>query len=209
VQVFGLRTPEAESTVLADKTEQRREALARRDAIEPAQRAAASRLIAGRLTDLPELRQAKVICCFVSFRTEVDTRPVIDWAHDHGREIVAPRITGPRTMEAASCPDPDDDLVPGRWDIPEPRPSLPPCHPETIDAMLVPGAAFDERGSRIGYGGGFYDTFMRLLRPGVPRIGLAFEAQLLPRVATEPHDLPVDVVVTERRVIRMAGSSRR
>lgn len=190
-----------------DKTEQRREALAHRDAMEPTRRAASSRLIAARVTALPELRQARVICCFVSFRTEVDTRPVIDWALDRGLEVVTPRIVGPRTMEAASCPHPDEDLVPGRWDIREPRPGLPPCRPETIDAMLVPGAAFDGRGGRIGYGGGFYDTFMALLRPGVPRIGLAFEAQMLPLIATEPHDLPVDLVVTEQRVIRTASRS--
>lgn len=189
-----------------DKSSQRRAALAGRDAISAAQRTAASRQIAARVASLPELREARLICCFVSFRSEVDTRPIIDWAHAEGREIVAPRIVGPRTMEAAACPDPDADLVPGRWNIPEPRPSRSPCLPESIDAMLVPGAAFDERGGRIGYGGGFYDTFMALLRPGVPRIAPAFEVQVLPRVQTEPHDLPVDVIVTELRVIRVEPS---
>lgn len=186
------------------KSEQRRQALARRDRLSAAERAAASRRIAVRVASLPEMEQARRIFCFVSFRTEVDTRPIIDWAREHGREIVVPRILGPRNMEAAACADPEADLVPGPWDIPQPHEGIAACHPETIDAALVPGVAFDARGGRIGYGGGFYDTFMGSLRPGVPRIGLAFEAQLLPRITAEPHDLPVDMVITDERVIRVA-----
>jgi 5-formyltetrahydrofolate cyclo-ligase len=185
----------------ADKADQRREALARRDAMGAAQRAAASRRIAARVASLPELKGARRICCFMSFRTEVDTRPILDWACAQQREILAPRILGPGAMEAAACAGPAD-LVPGPWDIPEPHCGMAACDPDAIDAVLVPGAVFDEAGGRIGYGGGFYDSFMTRLRPGVPRVALAFETQIVPHLALEPHDLPVDVIVTEERVIR-------
>jgi 5-formyltetrahydrofolate cyclo-ligase len=74
--------------------------------------------------------------------------------------------------------------------------------PKELDAAVVPGSVFDAAGRRCGYGGGFYDTYLPRLREGVPRIGLAFELQLVDDLPCEPHDLPVHVVVTESRVLR-------
>jgi 5-formyltetrahydrofolate cyclo-ligase len=71
-----------------------------------------------------------------------------------------------------------------------------------MDIVFVPGSAFDEQGRRCGYGGGFYDTYLPLTRPGTPWVALAFETQLMPRIACEAHDLPVTAIVTEERVIR-------
>ena len=107
-------------------------------------------------------------------------------------------------MEAFVTTDPTTDLVPGRYDIPEPREGLAPVDPAVIDVVIVPGSAFDRAGGRIGYGGGFYDGFLRRLRPAAPRIGIGFEAQLVERVPREAHDLCVDLVVTEARTIETA-----
>jgi 5-formyltetrahydrofolate cyclo-ligase len=74
--------------------------------------------------------------------------------------------------------------------------------PEELDLVFVPGSAFDEEGGRCGYGGGFYDNYLPLTRPGTPWVALAFEAQLVPTIDCEEHDLPVTAIVTERRVIR-------
>jgi 5-formyltetrahydrofolate cyclo-ligase len=73
-----------------------------------------------------------------------------------------------------------------------------------MDLVFVPGSAFDAGGHRCGYGGGFYDTYLPLTRPGTPWVALAFEAQVVPLIDCEPHDLPVTAIVTERRVIRPA-----
>jgi 5-formyltetrahydrofolate cyclo-ligase len=105
-------------------------------------------------------------------------------------------------MAAFRVADPARDLVPGAWGIPEPREGLPEVPPQEMDLVLVPGSAFDAEGDRCGYGGGFYDTYLPLTRPGTPWVALAFELQLVPAVACEPHDLPVTVIVTEERVIR-------
>ena len=70
-----------------------------------------------------------------------------------------------------------------------------------IDVVIVPGSAFDREGGRMGYGGGFYDAFLRRLRPEARRIGIGFEAQLVEHVPCEEHDLCVDLLVTEERVL--------
>ena len=139
---------------------------------------------------------------FASFRSELDTAPLAAWVLRAGKTLCLPRVLGPRRMAAFRVADLAADLVPGKWDIPEPREDLPEVPPETLDLVFVPGSAFDEDGRRCGYGGGFYDTYLPLTRPGTPWVALAFEAQLVPRIACEDHDLPVTAIVTERRVIR-------
>jgi 5-formyltetrahydrofolate cyclo-ligase len=105
-------------------------------------------------------------------------------------------------MAAFRVTDPALDLAPGAWGIPEPREGLPEVPPDQVDIVFVPGSAFDEDGRRCGYGGGFYDNYLPLTRPGTPWVALAFEAQVVPRIRCEAHDLPVTAIVTETRVIR-------
>jgi 5-formyltetrahydrofolate cyclo-ligase len=189
------------------KANQRTLALARREALHPATRARASAAICAHLEDLPTLREARCIFCFVPFRSEVDTRPFLHTMLEAGRVVAVPRVEGPRRMVAVRISDLEDDLVAGHWGIPEPRQGLPVIEPEEIDLVVLPGVAFDEDGCRIGYGGGFYDTFIERLREGVPRIGVAFEAQLIDHISAESHDAHMHTIVTERRVLRCAAGS--
>ena len=175
--------------------------LARRDALAGAQRLAAGEALRARLVALPVVAQATTILCFASFRSEIDTAPLIGWCLEHGINVALPRIIGPRHMEAFAVTDTQADLIPGHHDIPEPREGLAPVDPATIDVVIVPGSAFDRKGGRMGYGGGFYDAFLRRLRPGARRIGIGFEAQLVEHVPREEHDLCVDLLVTEERVL--------
>jgi 5-formyltetrahydrofolate cyclo-ligase len=154
---------------------------------------------------------ATTVLCFASFRSEVDTAPLVGWCLERGRAVALPRIMGPRHLEAFAVTDPRRDLVPGRWGIPEPRQGLPLVDPAAIDVVVVPGAAFDARGGRVGYGGGFYDGFLARMRPGTRRIGICFDLQVVESVPREAHDLCVDLVVTETRTIetgcRSAGAA--
>jgi 5-formyltetrahydrofolate cyclo-ligase len=75
------------------------------------------------------------------------------------------------------------------------------------DAILLPGIAFDKRGMRLGYGGGYYDRLLPQCRPACVRIGIGFDEQLLAEIPAEDHDEHVDIVVTPSRVIR-PGSTR-
>jgi 5-formyltetrahydrofolate cyclo-ligase len=100
--------------------------------------------------------------------------------------------------------DIDVDTAPGHRGIPEPRPDVSRVTVEAIDWVLVPGVAFDLAGGRLGYGGGFYDRLLPLLRPGTPRIAGAFDAQVVAHLPAAPHDLPVDCIVTETRMVPAA-----
>ena len=95
----------------------------------------------------------------------------------------------------------------GYRDIPEPLPALPQIATETIDWVLVPGVAFSPEGSRLGYGGGYYDRLMITLQPGVARIAGAFDAQIVAHIPAASHDLRVDLVVTESRILMAPRSA--
>jgi 5-formyltetrahydrofolate cyclo-ligase len=179
-----------------------------RDRLSKRKRAAFDEAILARLIELPELRSARTLMTYVTFRSEVDTRGLIAWALAASKTVAVPRVRGPRDMEAFRLRDPGQDLVCGTWDIPEPCDGLDECAPEAIDLIVIPGAVFTADGGRIGYGGGFYDTYLHTLRPDVPRIALAFELQVIDALPREAHDLPVDAIVTEQRVIRPAARRR-
>ena len=188
--------------VSSAKLELRRRALAARDALPGAERARLSVAVCARAAALPELEAAAAIMLFAAFRSEVDTEPLLSWALARGTAVCLPRVLGPRRMAAYRIADPEVDLVPGAWGIPEPREGLEEVPPERMDAVVVPGVAFDAAGRRCGYGGGFYDSYLPDTRPGIPWVALAFEAQLVDELPCEPHDLAVCALVTEARVIR-------
>jgi 5-formyltetrahydrofolate cyclo-ligase len=174
-----------------------------RDRVDAGERARASAAIVAALHALPEIAAARMVFCFASFRSEVDTLPFIEDCLRAGKAVAVPRVLGPRHMEAFLVTRPATDLVTGTWGIPEPRETLLRLDPQRIDAVVLPGLAFDTSGGRIGYGGGFYDTYLPRLHHTVPRIGVAFEVQLVDHVPRDGHDHRVDVIVTERRVIRV------
>ena len=182
----------------------RRNALAARDALTAGERARLSAAICKRAATLPELAGASTLMLFASFRSEIDTEPLMAWALGAGKVVCLPRILAPRRMAAYRICDPGAELQPGTWGIPEPCDSCEMVDPQDVDAVVVPGAAFDEAGNRCGYGGGFYDTYLPLVRADVPRIALAFDAQVVDGLPCEAHDLPVTAIVTESRIIRPA-----
>ncbi len=185
-----------------DKAAARSCALDARGALTEDERERLSEAVCARTLELPELVAAGTVMLFASFRTELDTTPIAEWVLRAGKTLCLPRILAPRLMKAYRVTDLAADLLPGKWDIPEPREGLPEVSPETLDLVFVPGSAFDEDGRRCGYGGGFYDNYLPLTRTGTPWVALAFEVQLVPLIRCEPHDLPVTAIVTERRVIR-------
>jgi 5-formyltetrahydrofolate cyclo-ligase len=196
-------------TIDLDKQALRQRVLAARDELTAEERRSKSEAVCRRLIALPELADAAAVLAFASFRSEVDTRPLIDSCLGRGLTVALPRVTRRHEMEAFAVVDPDGDLETGYCSIPEPRDGLEPIAPALLDVVVVPGAAFDAQGERVGYGGGFYDTYLRRLRPGVPRVAAAFDLQVVATVPRVAHDLTVDLVVTETRVLRAAGAPSR
>ena len=124
-----------------------------------------------------------------------------------GKRVAVPLVNA---LENAMVPllikDPEKDLAPGYYGIPEPDPrkSLR-VDAREIDAAVIPGSVFDVRGGRLGYGGGYYDRFLVYDAPRAKRVGLAFEMQLVERVPVQPHDQPLDILVTEERIVNISA----
>jgi 5-formyltetrahydrofolate cyclo-ligase len=175
-----------------------------RDAIPEAARAAASRGIAGRLAALPSFAPARVILVTMPFRSEWDSRLLAAAALAAGKAVASPRVNpAARMLTLHSVRDLARDIAPGHRGIPEPLPHCPEIATAQIDWVLVPGLAFDERGRRLGYGGGYFDRLLPLVPRSAARVAGAFEVQIVPAVPTGPHDLDVDCIVTEARVIQI------
>ena len=181
----------------ADRSGLRKRARRIRDAVPPADRARLSARICGRARTLLTAAGAHTVMVYVSFRSEVETAGLIDELRRTHR-VAAPRVADAGCMDAmllAGTP-----LVRGRLGILEPPATAAVVEPASIDAVLVPGLAFDPAGYRLGYGGGYYDRFLVGCARAL-RIGLAFEAQMVDSVRPHAHDQPLDHIVTERRVI--------
>ncbi len=175
----------------------------RRDKLSPAQREELSRRVADNLQAMPEFQAAQTVFFFISFRSEVSTEPMIRRAITGGKRVCLP-YTYPETkaMVASHILDFDAELRLGNYDILEPKEEfIRPVEPADIDLIITPGVAFDLRGGRLGYGGGYYDRFFKQRKQGCPLVALAFEMQIVDEVPRGEHDQCVDKVVTEERVI--------
>ena len=190
-----------------DSGKLRKDILAVRNAMEPTALAEKSRRIGERLLALDEVRDVSSIFLYVSFRSEVQTMPLLKELIAMGKTVSVPiTYVRERRLDAIQITNPDRDLVAGYCDIPEPHPDILTSNfvaPETIDTIILPGSVFDERCGRFGYGGGFYDRFVSKV-PEACRIGLAFDLQVIPKAPLQDHDELLDMVVTESRVIRGA-----
>lgn len=186
-----------------DKKALRKEVLARRNSLSFEEVKEKSAAIAKKLFSLPEYASAGMVMYFLNFGKEVQTLTMVPATLSHGKRVVVPKtVHSERRMVLSEILDLEDDLAPGLWNIPEPRPGkLRPVASEAIDLVIVPGVAFDEQGNRLGYGGGYYDRFFAGLRTGVPLVALAFEIQVLPMVPVASWDRRVDLVITEERII--------
>ena len=188
----------------------RERALAARDALPEPVRAAASLRIADGITSLASFAAARTVLVTLPFRSEWDTRVVARRALAAGKVVASPRVDAvARMLTLHRIADLARDVEPGYRGIPEPRPECSGVEPATIDWVLVPGVAFDGAGRRLGYGGGYYDRLLPLLAAGVPRVAGAFDVQVVPDVPCGPHDLVVDCVVTETRLVVPDGAARR
>ena len=185
------------------KKQLRTSLLAKRRALDPAERQAHDEAILRHLTAMPEVQAARTILLYLDFRDEPTSDAMIRWGLFAGKLICAPKtIVEERRLIPIRIEDPDD-LISGAYGIREPRDSEEArVEIETIDTVILPGVGFDRRGGRLGYGGGYYDRFLPKLRPDVVKIAVAYELQVLPEVPLEPHDTKLDALVTEAGVWR-------
>lgn len=187
---------------MTDKREIRQRILRLRNAMPLEAIAAKSGEIVRRLKELPEIRESSTLMVFLNFGSEVVTDGLIAWGWDAGKRIVVP-LCRPASRVLTPCRiDSFADLETGHYGIREPKADrLRVVPPGEIDVVLVPAVAFDRRGYRVGYGGGYYDRFL----PGCPqaaKIGVAFACQITEEVPVEPYDVTMDCIVTEKEILR-------
>jgi 5-formyltetrahydrofolate cyclo-ligase len=161
-----------------------------------------SQAICERVVQLPEFAQATCIVGYVSYKKEADPKAILVTAEQAGKTLGLVRIeqAGGLSIHRYCSGDP---LIENEFGISEPAADAPCVAVEDISMIIVPALAVDERGQRIGYGRGFYD---RLL-PRLPRaftIAVAYDFQLLVETPDTPGDVPVECVVTDKRVLRVA-----
>ncbi|MEN8140365.1 MAG: 5-formyltetrahydrofolate cyclo-ligase [Thermodesulfobacteriota bacterium] len=189
-----------------DRQSLRQATLAARDRLGAEERARASAAIGQRLRNLPPFQQAQTLLFYVNFKSEVATRELMAHCLAQGQRVAAPlTIPHDSRLVAYEIREPELDLRPGSWGIPEPDPRR--CQeldPTQLDLVLVPGAVFDRQGNRLGYGGGYYDRFFANLAPQALRVALCFQLQLAPAIPAQSHDVPVHYLITEEEVIRTA-----
>ena len=160
-----------------------------------------SAVIVKTVMTVPGWQEAEVIALYASFRSEVRTGSLASVAWELGKIVCFPRVKQLGGEFIFQRIQQLDQLTPGTWGIPEPPQSADVVEIEAIDVIVVPGLAFDHERARLGYGGGYYDRALVRLRPDALKVGLAFEAQIVPTLSTQPHDIEMDCVVTEERVI--------
>ena len=177
----------------------RRLVLSRRGQLDPADRAERGVALIGRLLHLPEVSEADPVLAFVSITSEVPTAMLLQAVLKTGKRLLLPYVADDGALRATAISS-LDELEPGYRGIPEPRARLP-VSPDSAGVVIAPGVAFDEQCNRLGYGGGFYDVFLRAAG-SVPRVGICFDVQVVDAIPIEDHDESVDVVVTEERTIR-------
>lgn len=202
-----------------DKKAFRKAMLAKRDALPYENRIEADEARNERIRCWEIYQNAELLLFYVSYRSEADTRQLMKEALEAGRNVAVPKVVG-TDMVFYRITD-FSQLVEGYKGILEPDVERCEAIIEVHGAgaaqmqtqtgpvfslqtlLFVPGCAFDKKGGRMGYGGGFYDRFMEAY-PDALRVALAYEEQLVTEVPREAHDKQVDVIFTEKRLIQVS-----
>jgi len=186
----------SDASATPSKADLRAAALAARDALSSAQRAAAAEAIAAR--GLPvEIAPGTVVSGYSPIRSEIDPVPLMRALASKGARLALPAVLARGKSLAFRAWSPNDRLMLGPLGILEPSPAAAEVVP---NIMLVPLAAFDRQGHRIGYGAGHYDHTLAHLRKVKPiAIGLAFAAQEIEAIPVIQHDVALDFVLTEKQ----------
>lgn len=179
----------------------RAEVLKAREALNPTERAAIDERIAKRLLDLPAYKQAQVVFCYISVGAEIATRALIEDMWAQGKTVCVPLCERGGIMHAHVIAS-FDELEEGMLGIPAPAASSKTVKPEDIDLILVPCLACNKEGYRLGYGGGYYDRYLRDASQAV-KVILCREHLLLDDIPIEQHDSKADLVITEVRTYHL------
>ena len=181
------------------KSSLRKELIKNRKKISKNQILEKSELIKNRLFEMNEFQQASSILFYVSYDNEVYTHGMIKESMALGKNVIVPKSDKKNRKLILSKLENWEDLVKGAYGILEPK-KINQISIDKIDLIIVPGVGFDGQGRRIGHGKGYYDNLLSNSKNAL-HIGLAFEFQIVEEIPTEAHDIPMQRIVTEKRII--------
>lgn len=149
-------------------------------------------------------KSAQRIMCYLAMGGEIHTKPIITKAWEEKKEVIIP-VCSDNAIIIPSLLRSFDDLEPRTMGILEPKDEkIGEVNPQTIDLCLIPGIAFDHQGNRLGFGAGYYDRFLPLLKKSTPKVALAHQVQIRKEpLPNSPHDIPMDYICTELGLISL------
>lgn len=178
-----------------DKKALRREISAQKRSMTAEQIESASRRLADQLFATDAYQQAQSIYGYLSYNQEVRTESILRRAMIDGKRVAVPKVYGD-DMKFIWIED-LDLVAPGYYDIPEPIADGPVADDE-MALVLMPGLAFDPEGHRLGYGGGFYDRYLAAHHDH-KLVALCYDFQMFDHLDTDVHDIPVNLVISDRK----------
>tara|TARA_R110002096_G_scaffold173781_4_gene348333 strand:- start:25523 stop:26128 length:606 start_codon:yes stop_codon:yes gene_type:complete len=163
-------------------------------------RSSQSQQLCTQITTSDLYQSASTILCYASLPTELSLDPLITQALAEHKTVCIPSVDWEtKTMQPVQIESLDNNLQIGRYGLRSPSPDCKPIPDAQITLALIPGLGFDPAGHRLGRGAGFYDRWIeqrRQLDTPVSLVGVCFDEQLVERIPTDPHDQPMDRVVT-------------
>lgn len=188
---------------MSSKVELRKRFMAMRDRLTPSELQMASQAAQRNLIRLDIFEEAGCIALYAPCRNETDTRLLFETARSAGKKILYPEVRGGDLLFRQVLKD--DQLVSGSFGIMEPCQAATVVPIEQAELVVLPGLAFDLAGYRVGFGKGFYDRALAKKTEGQKLVGLCHDFQLVRHVPSEPHDICMQYLVTEQRVL-VAGT---
>ena len=186
----------------------------RRESLTEDERRAQARAAAALLLAQPEFAGDRlagaVVSGYVAVKGELDPAAALAGARARGATVVLPRVAEPARLCFHVVKD-DGELRAGKFGLVEPDAACTELPVEEVDVMIVPGLAFDAEGRRLGWGGGYYDAAGARLHAAAGgrgiAVGIGYDFQVVERCPASPGDVPVNVVVTDQRVLRPGRGS--
>ncbi len=191
---------------MVNKKKIRRDVIKLRDNQLSSSASSKSLLIKNKLFSFAPFKDANIVMFYVSFKSEVSTHLMIKDSLNMEKEVVLPQADPKnKKLNIFQITNFEEDLKEGIWGIREPKNTCKKVDLKNIDLVIVPAVAYDIRGSRVGYGGGYYHRFLPEFynsNKNGKTIGLAYELQIIDKIPVDEFDQKVSFIITEERIIK-------
>jgi 5-formyltetrahydrofolate cyclo-ligase len=199
---FNFTAKELTNLIRDQKKLIRTSVLEKRNALSPQEIKVAEKQIINNLMSLKQFTASQNIFCYLSFRSEVPTRGIIGHCQEQEKNVYVPICVQETKEMIISRYDSEVKLITSRYGVQEPsKETIKISDRNLLDLAIVPGAVFDAKGYRVGYGAGYYDKFFAHSSKQIYKIALAYSFQIVDEVPKDDYDIPVDCIVTERGII--------